>query len=566
MNSNKEQQIHSEVLPHAIIQKKKGISIVWIIPLVAALIAAGLIYKTLTEKGPVITITFKSAEGIEAGKTKIKYRDVTIGHVEQVKVSPDFKHIIVTAQLDKEAKGYLTEKTQFWIVRARFSGGIVSGLGTLFSGSYIAIDPGAEGHAQHQFRGLEIPPVVTSDLPGRHFLLKAPRLGSLEYGSPVYFKGIKVGQVEGYQFSDQGKDLIIKIFIDAPYDRQVYDTTRFWFASGLDVVLDANGVRIDTQSLVSLMIGGLAFANPDHAVQGALALGGHVFPLYDSVEDAIAKRYTHKAYYLVKFNNSVRGLSIGAPVEFRGFPFGHVVDISLEQDWKNNQMKIPVKIEVDPERIQKLIKNKDAPDNALEIQVSHGLRAQLKTANLITGSKYIAIDFFKNADPASIVRHGSLIEIPTIPASFDELTSDFIALLDKLLTLPIEEIGASALDTIKNLDKASSSFKVAGDGINQILFSEEFKKTTKLLNQSMVQIERLSDELGQNLPYAVNSVSRQAITTLEGIEKLTATDSELVFEVKHTLKEISRAAQSMNRLTDHLERHPESIIQGKGRE
>ena len=561
-----EEQVQSDTLPHAVIQREKGISIVWVIPLVAVIIAAGLIYKTLTEKGPVVTITFKSAAGVEVGKTKIKYKDVTIGEVETVKVSPDLKNIIVTAQLAKETEGYLSEKTRFWVVRARFSRGIVSGLGTLFSGIYIAIDPGPKGEEKLNFIGLDIPPVVTSDTPGRHFQLTAPRLGSLEYGSPIYFKGIKVGQVEGYQFSDKNKDLEIKVFIDAPYDRNVYDTTRFWFASGLDMVMEAKGVRIDTQSLVSMMIGGLAFSNPDQNIQGSPAKQGDVFPLFNSPEDAIAMRYTHKVYYLLKFNNSVRGLSIGAPVEFRGFPFGHVVDITLEQDWEHNRMKIPVKIEVEPERIEQLIKNNDAPHNGLENLVSHGLRAQLKTGNFITGGKYVAIDFFNNSPPASIVMHGDLIEIPTVPTSLDELTNDLTALLNKLSSIPLEEIGSATLDTIKSLNEAGISFRKAGDGISQIVSSSELEKAIHSLTLSLEQIQGLTSELEKELPSAINTVSKRTIATLGKIEKLTASDSDVVFELKRVLKEFARAAQSISRLADHLERHPESIIKGKGRE
>ncbi len=564
--NNIEEHDHSAGLPHAVIQKTKGISPVWIIPIVAAVIAAGLIYKTLTTKGPLVEITFTSAQGIEAGKTKIKFKDVTIGEVEAVKVSPDLNHIVVTARLEQEAKRYLTENTKFWVVRARFSGGIASGLSTLFAGSYIAVDPGPKGKSQRKFNGLEIPPVVTSDLPGRHFLLKASRLGSLENGSPIYFKGIKVGQVEGYQFSDTGKDLDIRIFIHAPFDRHVYDTTRFWFSSGLDVVLDAKGIRIDTQSLVSLMIGGLAFANPGLSGQRSPAREGSVFPLFNSSEDAVAMRYSLKVHYLLKFDNSVRGLVIGAPVEFRGFPIGRVLDISLEQDWEHNQMKIPVTIEVEPERIKQLTKNNKAPDNALELLVDNGLRAQLKTGNLLTGSKYVALDFFNNAAPATIAVHEDITEIPTIPASLDELTSDLIALMDKVLNIPITEIGEATLGTIKSLDKASTSFQKAGDGINEIVYSSDFKNAVKSLTQTLDQIQRLSAKLEQTLPSTVDTLSKKTINTLEGIEKITASDSATVFELKRALKEFANAARAISRLADHLEQHPESIIQGKGKE
>jgi len=242
------------------------------------------------------------------------------------------------------------------------------------------------------------------------------------------------------------------------------------------------------------------------------------------------------------------------------------VDITLEQDWEHNRMKIPVKIEVEPERIEQLIKNNDAPHNGLENLVSHGLRAQLKTGNFITGGKYVAIDFFNNSPPASIVMHGDLIEIPTVPTSLDELTNDLTALLNKLSSIPLEEIGSATLDTIKSLNEAGISFRKAGDGISQIVSSSELEKAIHSLTLSLEQIQGLTSELEKELPSAINTVSKRTIATLGKIEKLTASDSDVVFELKRVLKEFARAAQSISRLADHLERHPESIIKGKGRE
>jgi len=277
-------------------------------------------------------------------------------------------------------------------------------------------------------------------------------------------------------------------------------------------------------------------------------------------------RYAHKEYYLLKFNNSVRGLSIGAPVEFRGFPIGRVVNIGLEADWDNNLIKIPVKIEVEPERIKQLLKNNKEPGNALEMMVKKGMRAQLKTGNLITGSMYVAIDFFKAISPASIVKHDGIIEIPTIPAALDEWTSNLTSILDKLSKIPLEEIGSAALETIHSLDKTSRTFEKAGEGISEFVSSEALKKAVNSLNMSLGQIQRLTYELEQNLPSAVNSVSQKTIAVLDGIEELTALDSAIVFDLKQTLKELSRSAQAIGRLADYLEQHPESIIQGKAKE
>lgn len=552
-------------LPHALVETRKGLSLVWVIPLIAVLIATGLIYKAVTEKGPVITIRFKSAEGLEAGKTKIKYKDVEIGAVETIRLAPGLKSILVRAQLVKEAKPYLTDKTQFWVVRARLSGGNISGLGTLLSGNYITLDPGSKGKVKTDFTGLEIPPVVTSDLPGHHFRLTAAHLGSLEYGSPIYFKGIKVGQVVGYQFTDQAEDLEIKIFIDAPYDQKVNTNTRFWLASGLDMVMDAKGIRIDTQSVVSLMIGGLAFANPAEVMKGDQAVEDSEFSLYDTFDDAMTRRYIKKEYYLLKFDNSVRGLSIDAPVEFRGFPIGRVVDIGLEIDWESDTIKIPVKVEVEPERIRQFISGEELPLNALERMVKMGMRAQLKTGNLITGNKYVGIDFFDNSEPTVIKMENGIIEIPTQRESLDALTGNLTTLLDKLSRMPLSEIGTTTLSVIRNLDETSQSFKQVGKGLSALVSSDEVTDAVKALNQSMNQVRRLTLKLEQDLPTAIDSISKKTISALDGIEELTAADSSTVYELKLALKEFSKAARNISRLADHFERHPESILWGKGK-
>lgn len=528
MNTMQDNDVNQETVPHALVRDKKGFPIIWIIPLVAVLIGLGLIYKTVTEKGPSITISFNTAEGLEAGKTKIKYKDVEIGRVESIKLNDSFGHVIVKASLVREAGKYLNENTRFYVVKARFAGGVAYGLDTLLSGSYIGIDPGHEGSQKKHFKGLEEPPTITSDQPGRHFILKAEKLNSLQHGSPVYFKGIKVGQVTGYKFAEPSKDLEINIFIEEPYDKTIHDSTRFWVASGLDMVLDANGVRLDSQSLVSMMIGGIAYANPDNTTTMLQAGENHLFPLFNSPEDAMEKTFAIKEYYLLKFDHSVRGLAIGAPVEFQGFPFGQVVDISLEPDWINNTTRIPVKIEVEPERLRQLTTNhKDEPTNALDMLIGMGLRAQLKTGNLISGSKYVAIDFHKTVEPASLIVHDHIVEIPTIPEPLDEMADNFATLLAQLSKIDYKELSVSALKTLDHLQK-------------------------------------LTANLENKLPDALSNVSDQATTTLGGIDKLTASDSALVYELKETLKEISRAAQSVRQLADQLERHPESLIQGKG--
>jgi paraquat-inducible protein B len=367
--------------------------------------------------------------------------------------------------------------------------------------------------------------------------------------------------VVGYEFSHQNRDLDIKIFINAPYDNYIFNTTRFWFASGLDMTLNSEGIRLDTESLVSMIIGGLAFANPNKKLQGSPAEDGYGFSLFDSRDDAMAQKFAVKEYYLLKFDNSVRGLSIGAPVEFRGFPFGRVADIELEADWEKNVTKIVVKIEVEPGRLRQVIEEKSTgtPQDALEMMVKNGMRAQLQTGNIITGSLFVAIDMFESADPASVVVHDGIVELPTIPTAIIELKSNLTELLANLSKVPVEDIGSALLDTI-------NSFKTTGDGINKIIYSDSLKKSINSLNQSMEHIQRLTLELEQKLPPAIDSITKQTNATLGQIEKLADSDSPILFELKQALTQFAKTAQSIKKLTDYLEQHPESLIQGKGKE
>jgi paraquat-inducible protein B len=273
---------HSPAAQHAATARVKtgrNFSIIWIVPLLALLIGGWLAVKAIYDKGPTITITFASAEGLEAGKTKIRYKDVVIGQVEEIKLSEDLKGIIVTAELNKDTRKYLTDKTRFWVVRATIRGGSVSGLGTLLAGAYIGIDPVEGGPPATSFKGLEVPPVITTGLPGRHFWLRAETLGSLNIGAPVYYKQIPVGQVVSYKFGEDGQSVDLQLFIEAPHHLRVTENTRFWNASGIDVTLSAEGLKVDTQSLVAVIGGGLAFDLPKDAFPGKEAAEHATFHL-----------------------------------------------------------------------------------------------------------------------------------------------------------------------------------------------------------------------------------------------------------------------------------------------
>ena len=500
-------------IPEAVVKPRSGISIVWIIPIVAALIGAWVAYKSFSEIGPTIIITFENAEGLVAGKTKVKFKDVEVGLVKAVELEEDLKHVRVTVNMNKGSRKYLTEKTRFWVVKARISAGTVSGLGTLLGGAYIAIDPVKGGKFVKNFTGLESVPVVTTDQPGQHFLLKATRRGSLDMGAPIYFRQIKVGEIVSYQLSDDAETVNFKIFINEPHHIKVRENTRFWNASGLDVSLSAAGFKVDMESTVSLLTGGLAFEVPPDTPQGDVAQANKVFTLYENREAAYQPEITLRKKFLLYFDGTVRGLTPDAPVEFRGINLGRVVSVDLEFDLDREEFHIPVLIELEPERLNtKTVELTEAEQrDIMEELVARGLRAQLKTGNLLTGSLFVDMEFYPDAEKEEIRYVEGKRVLPTVPTSIEEITRNVTAILNKVKEFPFDKIGADITKTIANLDK------------------------------TLVQAEG----------------------TLKTIDTMFAADAPLSQELQTSLRELADAARSLRILSDYLERHPEALLRGK---
>ena len=562
MNANTPREPDASELPEPVIRSgKRQVSIVWLVPVVAILIGGWLIYKAISEKGPEITITFNTAEGLEAGKTKIKCKDVEIGLVEEITLSKDLAQVIVKAQLVREADSFLSENSRFWVVRARVSASSVTGLGTVFSGAYIDIDPGPPGKKARHFKGLEDPPIVTTWEKGRHFTLVAERKGSLDIGSPVYYRQLEVGRVAAYNMAPDGSSVTFKVFIRDPYPEFVRKNTRFWNASGIDVKLDAQGIQVNTESFVSILVGGLAFdvIETFGAPTEPAAVEDEPFPLYPSREAAREKTYATKRYYLLHFTTSVRGLSLGAPVEFRGIPIGHVVDLKLEFDPKKMTFDIPVIIVIEPGRIYiKGMDNRTGEGQAttgeghaiMEQLVEKGLRAQLRSGSIVTGQQYVALDLFPGAPLAKIGLEGAYPSIPTMPTQIEEIGSKLGQIVTRLDKVPIDQIGNDLRDTMQ--------------GAKRITNSPELLETVKSLNAAVKELQLLTAELRTRTTPEVTAALQQAQRALAAAEGSLAADSPQQYRVKAALDEISGAARALRVLVEFLEAHPESLLRGKG--
>jgi len=542
----------ANALPEARPRARARLSVVWLIPLAALLSGAWLAWSTLSEQGPTITIRFENAAGIQAGKTKVRFKDVEVGQVTAIDVTPDLRGVLVTAALKHGTADFLTEQTRFWVERPRVTASRVTGLETLLSGAYIAMDPVTEGRARRHFKGLEEPPLFTTAEPGKRFVLRAPTLGSLNIGSPVYFRQIQVGQVVGYGLDADGNAVKIEIFVSAPHDALVTGATRFWNASGLDVSLDAEGIRVDTQSMLSLVVGGISFGRLD-TIDGdhGPAADGEIFPLYPSRERAYARSYARKSHYLLFFDGSVRGLSVGAPVLLRGIQIGRVLDVQLQFNLDEGAFRIPVLIEVEPERIALRGEGeRPDPDAMVERLVAQGLRAQLKIGSLLTGQLNIEFDFHPDLPPEPIGHYGDYRVIPTLPASLEAMATKLNAVLDQIAALPMEQIGADLAATLAST--------------RALVESPAMAQSQRDLEASLASLRTLSEQLDAKLAPELLATLGEARRTLASAQSQIAEDSSLSIEIRRLMQEVSSAARAVRALSDYLERHPEALLQGKG--
>ncbi len=528
-------------IPTAVVAPKAhwSISAIWLLPVVAALIGGFLAWRSYSEKGPTIHISFKTAEGLEPGKTKIKYKSVDVGVVTAIHLSPDRSRVEVDAEMVKDSDPWLVKDTRFWVVRPIIRGGTVEGLGTLLSGSYIGMDAGKSTQEQNSFEGLEVPPVVTADLPGRHFMLKSVDLGSFGIGSPVYFRRLEVGQVVAYEMDRDGSGVAIRIFVHAPYDQYVNHQTRFWEASGIDLRIDAQGVRVETESLASIVIGGIAFQTRGDAKMAKPSEENTKFRLFKDREKALAYEDLEVVSFALRFSQSVRGLQIGAPVDFRGLIIGEVKDILAQFDEQTGNIDMIVLMDIYPERLRRKEfqrsgeRSGEAQAN-IDKLVDIGFRAQLRTGNLLTGQSIVALDVFKDDRKKKVNWKSDPPEFPTVPSLLVELEANVAEISKRLGKVRFDEIGEDLQRALKSLDQTLASF-------NQVA-------------------QRLDREVTPEVKQAIVDLKK----SLEELQHAVAADSPLQQDARQALQEVSKAAQSLRMLTDYLEQHPEALIRGKG--
>ncbi|MGZ7458408.1 PqiB family protein [Pseudomonas sp. Ma2-10] len=517
--------------------RRFSVSLVWIVPIVAVLVGISLVVHTIMQEGPTITVTFKTGSGLTANKTEVKYRNVVIGRVSDVELSNDQKSVNATIKLSKRAESFAREDSQFWVVRPRIGAGGVSGIDTLLSGDYIGADIGQANARAKNFTGLENPPPITYGEPGKRFTLRTQDLGSLDIGSPVYYRKIPVGQVVAYALDADGKGVSIEVFIHAPNDAFVTENTRFWNASGIDVNVGANGFSVKTESLSSILVGGIAFRAPEYSPNDPSAAEDKAFQLFEDTLTALAPPSGKGQFLSLRFEQALRGLKVGAPVEFLGIEFGRVVSVNLDFDAKKRSFPVNVGIVIYPQRLGqahlKMLKTlkHDPNDEAAGVRligsfIDNGLRAQARSGNLLTGQLYIALDFYPKAEKVVFDPTDRPISIPTVPGSLEQLQEKLEGMVNKINQLPIERIAGNLDSNLVELRKGLAQFNA---------------KTLPSVQTTLADVSK----------------------TLQSASSTLAEDSPQREQLGQTLDELGRMSRSLRELADYLGRHPESLIRGR---
>ena len=515
-------------------------NIVWVVPILALLIGGWMIWRNLSSQGPVAHVRFDTADGIAAGKTEVRCRSVKVGVVKEVTLADDLKSVVISLELSPDSGRLLKQGTTFWVVRPRVSTTDISGLGTLITGAYLELDPGpAGGGGVNHFDGLETPPATNANIPGRRIVLTAEEAGSLTAGSPIYYRGFEVGRIESRTLDLEGQRVSYDAFIREEYSGLVKQNTRFWNTSGIDISAGADGFKVRTPSFQAMVSGGATFGVPEGTVPGNPAADGSTFTLFRNEDAANNSTFNPTMKFVLLFDQSVRGLFKGAPVEFRGIPIGRVADISFDYLKAAEDTRIPVLVEIDPSLLRPEAAGKIGKPDAefLKEAVAHGLRAALKTGSLLTGSLFVDVDYYKDAPPAEFTKVGDFPSIPTVSGGLAQLETKLTAILDKIQDLPLD-------DTLKKIASAAEEAAIT---------LKEIEATAAAARKTLDSPE--FTQLPQDL--------RATLSALDKSVSSVGPDGAVQGDLLRTLDELRAALRSMKSLTTGIEEKPNSLLFGR---
>lgn len=510
--------------------RRQSFHIVWLVPIIAALIAGYLGYRTFMEQGPLLTLSFSNADGLQAGQTQVKYKAVALGTVESIDLAKDNSHVIVKVRMNNVGERFLNSNARYWVERPRLDFSDISGFETIVSGPYISVDPGkTRGQYQDRFTGLEQPPGVRSDEPGKTYTLTAYNLGAISSGSPIFYRDVVVGEVLSYDIGDGLGPIKISIFIRSPFDNLVRPDSRFWDSSGVALGIKGGVLQLQLQSFQALFAGGITFNLPNTAQNEQPSADGAKFQLYDSKQEAEASAYRDQIKVVTYATTDVSGLTAGAPVNVLGIQVGDVTGVDLVVDPNSGEAKVRISMELQPDRIMALKETAEFknPQSLFQLFVDKGMRVEIGTANYVTGQKDISLVNELNAPPAKVSQEGDAIVLPFKAGGLDKILANATDITNKVDQIPFQQIG------------------------------DNFSKLLATANGT------LGGPQTQQLIKQLTTTLQTANTTLGDLEQGFGQDSDFQRSLQQILNQTNSTLQSLQSLTTYLNQHPQSVIFGR---
>ena len=548
-----EEELHPEVRPGARFNK------VWIIPIVAVLLGLWLVKETYDNKGTLVTIRFENADGIKENKTELKCRNVNVGMVEKIILTDDLE-VELKVRIKPQHLHLVREDSQFWVEKPRIEGASVTGLGTLISGAYLQLDPGLGEQGARDFVGLENPPVTPSSVKGLRLTLTTDAPGPVDIGTGIYYQETLIGRVESRSFSLETQLVRFGIFIEDQYSALVTDHSLFWRSSGIKLEVGADGFKLDLPSVDALVAGRISVGQAEGMATGEPLADNTVLALFESEDAAQSTTFRGGVEFLILIDESLRGLKVGSPVEFRGLRVGRVGQISYKLADEISIEEMPVLIQLD-ERLMathfppSLL---DGGEEGIEAAIAKGLRASLKSSNFLTGQLYVDLDYFEGEPMAALQRRGDFLVLPTIHTGFSGLQDQVILLLEKLNDLEIETL-------VTKLGQATDEATETLAGINKAVNSNagivsSAKETLDDISTAVTSLNGLlADEETKALPGDLRKI-------LVGIQKSLEPFSEegtVLGDLRRTMDELRAAIRSIDRMTSQIADKPNSLLFGK---
>jgi len=535
---------------HAYIESKPKFTVIWIIPIIALLITAWMLFKYQADQGHTIYIKMTTADGITAGKTEVKVRNVKVGLVKRLELDLSHNGVLAKVQIENQYGDLLTEDAKFWVVKPRIDQSGISGMNTLLSGAYLELEPGTSQSLSYLFTLQDEPALISNDIDGKRFKLTASSAEVLDVGTSIYFRGYRIGQIESGRFDVNTLSMHYGIFVFSPYDKLITNNTIFWVSSGVDFSLNTSGVQFSTGSLSKLIKGGISVDYPPEQKPNDVADANKTYALHENYAQALEKRFDEYDYYIIEFEQSIRGLNAGAPVEYRGMRIGTVeqAPAQIEKNgepiyFEHDNTQVPVLIKIEYERIYKNEQlAKEYWQQNIDKWIDSGLRASLKSGNLLTGAVYIDFDFYNNAKDMKYVTKTDVYPVlPSISSGITALSEQMTALVNKLNNLPFEQTAKTLNNTIVSYQSLAEELKVM---IHELNNNETADKVAKNLTQLETTLTQLTSSLKQ---FEITMSSYQQ-------------DSGVVDQLNNTLQELENLSNTLKPLSRGFNEQPNMLI------